>query len=170
MTQTQKKWESHALSRLNFWLIWRCHGILWVHFYVENDFRHCYVNFFESAILKVTWSRLSSKFIINSCKAHWQQHFGRHPTAEDLSVTQKFQLVLQRTLYQKSWHFTCFYIQFFSLQKTFNPVVISILDSSLKNFFTFWLLILQRSWSLSSAYTPFFNRTSKILMRLCSLF
>ena len=39
----------------------------------ENDFRHCYGNFFESGILKVTWSQLGSKPPLTNYKAHWQQ-------------------------------------------------------------------------------------------------
>ena len=63
MTQTKGKWSSLALSRL----VRRCHGIPYFHFYYfffrtngkkgrldENDFRHGYGNYFESAILKVT--------------------------------------------------------------------------------------------------------------------
>ena len=37
----------------------------------ENDFLHCYGDFFESVILEVTWSQLCLKFIINSCEAYW---------------------------------------------------------------------------------------------------
>ena len=39
----------------------------------ENDFRHRYRNFFESAILEVTWSQLF-KFFLNNYVAHLQQH------------------------------------------------------------------------------------------------
>ena len=49
----------------------------------ENDFRHCYgIFFFESDILKVTWSQLCSKFLLNNYKAHWKQHFERYPKVE----------------------------------------------------------------------------------------
>ena len=73
-----------VLSSPDFWMIWRCHGIPYVHFYFlfrnnlrkryldESDFRYCYSNAFESSILKVTCSQLCSKFFLNSCKAHWQ--------------------------------------------------------------------------------------------------
>ena len=48
-----------------------------------------------------------------------------------------------------------------------NPVLISILDSFIHNFFSFWLVMLS---SLCSAFTPFFTRASKSLMRLNVLF
>ena len=35
---------------------------------------------FESGILKVTWSQLCSKSLLNNYEAHWQQHFERYPT------------------------------------------------------------------------------------------
>ena len=38
------------------------------------------VIFFESGILKVTWSQLCSKSILNKYEAHWQQHFERYHT------------------------------------------------------------------------------------------
>ena len=67
MTQTREKWNSLALSRTDFWMVWRCHGIPYFHFNFlfstngkkehldENDFHHGYGKYFESAILKVTW-------------------------------------------------------------------------------------------------------------------
>ena len=63
MTQTKEKWDFLALSRL----AWRCHVFRIFSFIFlfrangkkeyldENDFRHGYGNYFESAILKVTW-------------------------------------------------------------------------------------------------------------------
>ena len=48
----------------------------------ENDFCHCHCIFFESDILKVTWSQLCSKFLPNNYEAHWKQHFERYPTIE----------------------------------------------------------------------------------------
>ena len=40
----------------------------------ESYFRHSYGNYFESAILKVTWYQLSSKLFFNNNEAHWQRH------------------------------------------------------------------------------------------------
>ena len=40
----------------------------------ENDFRHGYGNWFRSAVLKVTWFQLCSKFFLNNYEAHWQRH------------------------------------------------------------------------------------------------
>ena len=65
MTQTKKKCGSYALSRFDFWMVWGCQGTLWVYFIVlirtdgrkenldENDFYHCYDDYFKSAILEV---------------------------------------------------------------------------------------------------------------------
>ena len=50
-----------------------------------SDFHHCYGNFFESAILKVTRSQLYSKFFVNNSTVHWQQDFERHPKVEDFT-------------------------------------------------------------------------------------
>ena len=36
----------------------------------EKNFRHCYCNFSEKVVLKVTWPQLCSKFFPNNCKAH----------------------------------------------------------------------------------------------------
>ena len=33
MTQTTEKWDSLLLSRADFWMVWRCHGISWFNFY-----------------------------------------------------------------------------------------------------------------------------------------
>ena len=134
----------------------------------ESDFRHCYGNFFESAILKVTWSQQYSKFFLNNCEVHWQQHFERHPTVEDftdmdqdmvnsitktwvniikrkstkvpwkLSLAKKYDPTLQRTLHQSRWYF--FFSQT-SLAFKSNPVFIDILDSFCHSLFTFLPLI-----------------------------
>ena len=62
----------------DYWMVWRCHGILCVHFFClfvclfrsnvkkwyldERDFRQCYGNFFESAMPKVIGSQLCWSF------------------------------------------------------------------------------------------------------------
>ena len=63
MTQTKEKWNSLALSRLVwsamvfrifiFIFLFRANGKK--EYLDENDFCHGYGNYFESAILKVTW-------------------------------------------------------------------------------------------------------------------
>ena len=74
ITQKREKWDSPVLSRPDFSMVWRCHGLECVHFcfyflffcleatfgqdIYKSDFRHCYSNFFESATPKVTISRL----------------------------------------------------------------------------------------------------------------
>ena len=66
--------DTPDLSRPDFWIVWRCYGIPYVHFYFycleaalrqdtyKSDFRHCYGNFVESATPKVTRSQLSWSF------------------------------------------------------------------------------------------------------------
>ena len=118
----------------------------------ENDFHHCYGNFFRIAILKVILSQLFSK-----------QHFERHHTVEDfmdldqdrceffhqdlskhnqtkinegigkLSVAQKSKPAPQRTLHcTKTDGISFIFIRFFFLKKLlfkFNPVFSGMLDS-----------------------------------------
>ena len=79
MTQTREKWDSLVFSRGDFWMIWRYHGILYIHFYFlfrnnvwreqldKNNFCHCYsfffFFFFENAIPKVLdYSYVRSSF------------------------------------------------------------------------------------------------------------
>ena len=90
ITQTREKCYSYVLSRPDFLMVWTSNGILFVHFYFflfrnnvikgyldESGFRHCYGNFYESAIPKVTWSA-TSKFLLHNHEAHWQEHFKKH--------------------------------------------------------------------------------------------
>ena len=88
MTQTREKWDSLVFSRGDFWMIWRCHGILYIHFYFlfrnvvrekldKNDFRRCCGNFlifFWKHQSESAWSQLCSEFFLNNYEAHWQRH------------------------------------------------------------------------------------------------
>ena len=49
----------------------------------KSVFCHCYGNFVESAIRKVTWPQLCQKFVLKNSEAHWKQQFERNPTVED---------------------------------------------------------------------------------------
>ena len=83
-----KKWDSLVLIRACFCMIGRYHGIPCFHFFFfflfrsngknehldENDFRHGYGNYFKSAVLKVTWFQLCSKFFLRNYKAPWQRY------------------------------------------------------------------------------------------------
>ena len=92
MTQAIEKWNYHILSRQDFLMVWRCHGIPCFQFYFcfrtnvrkryfnESGFRHCYGNFFESAILKLTWSQLCS---------HTQSSFSTISRHIDNSISKK---------------------------------------------------------------------------------
>ena len=88
----KEKCDSLVLSRSDLWMVWRCHGIPRVYcyyFYLEPTVRKktwmrtasvtVMVHFFESGILKVTWSQLCSKSPLNKYDAHWQHHFERFP-------------------------------------------------------------------------------------------
>ena len=90
MTQTREKWDSLVFSRGDFWMIWRYHGILYIHFYFlfrnnvwreqldKNNFCHCHSFFFFFFFLKcyseITWLKLFSEFFLNNYEALWQQH------------------------------------------------------------------------------------------------
>ena len=89
----KEKCDSLVLSRSDLWMVWRCHGIPRVYcyyFYLEPTVRKdtwmrtasvtVMVTFFESGILKVTWSQLCSKSLLNKYETLWQQHFERYPT------------------------------------------------------------------------------------------
>ena len=107
--------------------VWRCHGIpcSYLHFFcLESTVksRHGCGNYFRSDILKVTWWHLCSKFFLNNYKAHWQQHLKDTlqstyvliifwviimkwkwvKVPAKLSVAQKYEPVLQRTLDQNN--------------------------------------------------------------------
>ena len=106
----------------------------------ESGFRHCYGNFFESAILKVTWSQLYSKFFLNKCEVHGQQQYFKDTLNMNilrtwikiratsfikiwvnikrkltkvpwkLSLAEKYDPALQRTLHQSRWYFAYCYM------------------------------------------------------------
>ena len=87
MTQSREKWNYLVLRRADIWMVrsW-CHDIrIFIFIFLsrpnckkehldENYLHHGYGNYFESAILKVTWHQLCSKFFLNINEAHWQWH------------------------------------------------------------------------------------------------
>ena len=90
ISQTKEKHDSHILSRSNLWMVWRWHGIPRLLLFLfrtngNNTWNKktsvtVMVILFESGILKVTLSQLSSKSLLNNYEAHWQKHFERYPT------------------------------------------------------------------------------------------
>ena len=95
ITQTREKCYSYVLSRPDFLMVWTSNGILFVHFYFflfrsnvikgyldESDFRHCYGNFYESAIPKVTWSQLRQSFFFIITR-HIDKSILKNTTVED---------------------------------------------------------------------------------------
>ena len=79
----------------------------------ENDFRHGYVNYFKSTILKVTWYQLYSKFFLNNCPTNiprWNDvetnvstSFQRGIQVERLKGTEYIDNCIWKTPY--SWRF-----------------------------------------------------------------
>ena len=64
--KTRENWDSLVSGGGDFWMIWKCHDIPWIHFYFllrnnskrekvdENEIRYCYgKSFFESVIPKI---------------------------------------------------------------------------------------------------------------------
>ena len=88
MSQTKKKWDSLVLSRArgDFWMLWRCHGILRFHFFLflettvrENNWMRTtsvtvMVFFFRKTHSQSNWSQLYSKFFLKNYEAPWQLH------------------------------------------------------------------------------------------------
>ena len=146
MSKTREKQNSIVLNRVDFWMIWRCHGILCFHFYFlfrnngkweqfnENDLRHCYgiyLFIFESVILKFLdhRSRLGWKFFLNNYEASWQQHL---KDALQLKILQTWinigvEPALQSALHQDIWLIIeCFSFFHTSLVFRFNLVMIEL--------------------------------------------
>ena len=90
MTQRREKWDSVAFNREYFWMVWRWRGIPFFHLLLlffflfrtngikrhlnEIDFCHGYGNYYERAILKITWYQLCWNFFLKYYVAHWQPH------------------------------------------------------------------------------------------------
>ena len=146
------------------------------------------VTFFESSILKVTWSQLCSKSFLKKCKAHWQKHFERYPivfyftdmdqhacmfcfikTSVNVTETridegtQNVHLKEHCPKMEITFHSVFALLFLTNLVFKFNIVFIDIffLRNANQNLY-------QLSLSLSSALC-FFVRNSKILMRLTVL-
>ena len=73
MTQTREKWDSLVLSRSDFCMICKCHGVPCFQFYLlfrnnaireqldENDLRRCYGNLFRKYLVTVMFLVLSQQ-------------------------------------------------------------------------------------------------------------
>ena len=84
MTQTRGKWNSLYWVQRTFeryenamlFCVFIFTFLFWTKVFKEdfdeNNFLHCYDDFLEGAILKVTWSHISSKFFLNNYDANWQ--------------------------------------------------------------------------------------------------
>ena len=66
-----------------------------------NDFHHSYGNYFESAIMKVTWYQLCSKFFLNIYKGHWQWHL---KDTLQLKTLQQCNNIRTNSSWQISWN------------------------------------------------------------------
>ena len=100
MSKTREKQNSIVLNRVDFWMIWRCHGILCFHFYFlfrnngkweqfnENDLRHCYgiylFIYFWKCHSEIPWSQITVRLKVLS-----QQLRGKLTTAFERRLTVK---------------------------------------------------------------------------------
>ena len=91
MSQTKGKCDYLLLSRSDIWTM--CiPRVYCYYFWLEPTVRKdtCMTTtsvtvilfFFKSDILKVSWSQLCLKFLLNNYQAHWKQHFEKKPTVE----------------------------------------------------------------------------------------
>ena len=86
MEPKRKKWYSLVFSRVDFWMIWRCHGILYFNFYflfrnnrkrehwMRKTFAPVMVFFSRKCHSESTWSQLCSNFILNNYETPWLWH------------------------------------------------------------------------------------------------
>ena len=142
------------MSSPGFWIVYRCPGILCVCFYFlfrnnvrkrylgERNFHHCYGNFFESVILKVSFSTIARhinisilkdtlklkilrtwiKIRANSFNKTWINIIKRKSTKVPwkLSIAKKYDPAFKRTLHQSRWWFTyCYMLLFLSNKPSF---------------------------------------------------
>ena len=81
MTQTREKWNTLVLNGMKvswyfvFSFLFFCLETTVKKLLDENDFRHGFGNYFESAILKVTCYQLCSKLFLNNYEAHLERCF-----------------------------------------------------------------------------------------------
>ena len=131
MTETREKWDSNVLSGPDFWMVWRCHDTLCIHFYLFFLFRSN-----EAVIPRVSWSQLAKVYsqqlrgtltttfwktrrcikihansFIKTLVNIMKQESAKVPWK--LSLAKKYDPALQRTLHQNRWYFTCYYTLLF---------------------------------------------------------
>ena len=151
-----------VLSRDDFWMIWRCHGITCFYFCFlfrnngkreqldGNDFRRCCGNFFRRCHSESTWSQLCSKFFFNNYGAPWQRH---------LKDTLQFKILrtwINVGVAPTTRHLTYYFmLLFLSNNPSFKiePSVDRIIFATIC--LPFYLSIFYVSWSSSSTSTPF---------------
>ena len=82
MTQTRRKRYSLVLSRADYWMVWKCHGIPYFHFFlfVTSDKKNIWMRTISIAVMVIIskvplyWYQQSSKFFVNIYEVHWQRH------------------------------------------------------------------------------------------------
>ena len=80
MSQTREKWDPSFLSRGDFWVIWKCHGISCFNFVfcLETTVRvqtiAVMVNFFSKVSFQKYSIQLCSNFVLSNYDAPWQRH------------------------------------------------------------------------------------------------
>ena len=145
----------------------------------ESSFRHCYGNLFESVILKVIWSQLYSfstiaRYIDNSVlkdtlklkilrkwikiratsfiKTWVNIKWKSTKVPWKLSLAEKYDPALQRTLHQSRWYFAYCYMLLFLSVTVYLHSYLLIADIWI---FDIWV------WVSSSGSTPFLKKTVK---------
>ena len=106
-TQTREKWDSPILSRPDFWMVWRCHGILFIHFYLYFYFFCLEATLGQdrvtSATVMVIFSEVPS----------------RNEGALNITHEKKCDAALQRTLHQNRYFTCCYTFLFLSNKPSF---------------------------------------------------
>ena len=130
----------------------------------ESNFCCCYGNFFESSVLKVTWSQLYSNLFLNNCEGTLTTTFERHLTLKILRTWFKIRgnsfiktwvnITLHLKEYctkvdERSLIVICVFFPKANLVFKSNPVFIDILDSFCHSYLHFCLLIIDILWSLN---------------------
>ena len=97
MTQTREKWDSLVFSRGDFWMIWRYHGILYIHFYFlfrnnvwreqldKNNFCYCYSIFFLKMLFRKYLITAMFGVLSQQLRGTLTTAFERHLTIEDFT-------------------------------------------------------------------------------------
>ena len=160
MTQTREKWDCHALSRRDFWMVWRCHGIPCVIIFLfrtngkkgyldENDFHTVIVVF-----PKVSFWKLLDLSYVQSCLSTIMRHIDTSIMKDTLQLK-----ILRTRIKIRSNSFIKTWVNMMKRKprKMHGKLqIVQKLEPVLqRTLFTFWLLLFNGSWNSFSASTSF---------------